>query len=224
MFFDKSISLALILTTFTILSVDAQCKQFVRNEGISDGAPWAPIDTICALPNTIKAYNRAFSKEKVDMCMGEKVILFKNKFIVWVESGKCSPCYVDELHYYDSLARGIKDVCGSQYELVVLMSPNKKEIEPLKQKLKTTHLDFPVYIDVDNKFGELNPTTCLYPKKNSIKIIEEKIKHSDVCIFTDNNSVSRYLFFNYYDEVGHITSYILEGLAAFMANKMDSDN
>lgn len=81
----------------------------------------------------------------------------RTTLLVWIDSIHCMPCKVDMLHNYEEMDRILKNSISDSIQTMAVLSPKESELEALIYKLKREQLEFPVYIDSNNEFLNLNP-------------------------------------------------------------------
>lgn len=112
---------------------------------------------------------------KMRVMMENKVIMPQNILTVWhnnepcygirvehpllvihMDSTDCSTCLLPKLSRFSNLY--IESKSTKQFELVVIVSPTRKEADHINHHIKLKHFIFPVYVDIENRFDALNPS------------------------------------------------------------------
>lgn len=119
---------------------------------------------------TLRNWNKPMSLPKVEVKLPNQLIrvdfdsittvsnlkINKTTLLVWIDSIHCMPCKVDMLYNYETLDKNLKTNISDSIQTIAVLSPKSSELEPLIYKLKREQLDFPIYIDCNNEFGNLN--------------------------------------------------------------------
>lgn len=75
--------------------------------------------------------------------------------VIFVDSLECSFCRIQKtLRYKDLFDESIND---GKFDLVVILTPKKEDVETLRDFLLAHDFDLPYYLDTDGQFIALNP-------------------------------------------------------------------
>lgn len=79
----------------------------------------------------------------------------KLKYVVYADSLSCSPCFVKHLNQWMKYIYDFKKY-GDRLKFYFILSPKIGEREFLAQEISNSLFDYPVFLDVDRKFGKYN--------------------------------------------------------------------
>lgn len=79
----------------------------------------------------------------------------KLKYVVYADSLSCSPCFVKHLNQWMKYIYDFKKY-GDRLKFYFILSPKIGEREFLAQEISNSSFDYPVFLDVDRKFGKYN--------------------------------------------------------------------
>lgn len=77
------------------------------------------------------------------------------KYVVYADSLSCSPCFVTHLNQWMKYIYDFKKY-GNKLKFYFILSPKIGEREFLAQEISSSSFDYPVFLDVDKKFGKCN--------------------------------------------------------------------
>lgn len=80
----------------------------------------------------------------------------KPKLIVYIDSTECSKCRITKFIRYDETFDFARE--SGLFEVMLLLSAKQGERGDIKDHLLNIELFCPVYFDVENDFGHLNPS------------------------------------------------------------------
>lgn len=99
----------------------------------------------------------------------------KNKLVVFYDSTECSSCRIKAIHEWNDIvgkAIGLKE----KFNLIIIFSPKTNDVNFIKELLKHSRFNYPVYIDINRCFAEQNA-----------KIISNKI--CNVMLLDETNKI-----------------------------------
>ena len=112
--------------------------------------------------------------------------------IVFVDSTECSRCRIDKLNrYHDYIALSEEK---NTFNVLFLLSINKKSRDEVIEYLLLTEPDYPIYIDENNDFRSLNPSipddtrfhTILVNGKGKAILVGDPMANASIRTIFDN--------------------------------------
>ena len=91
------------------------------------------------------------------------------KMIVYIDSLRCSSCFISRIDVYDELFEIQKKYDGA-YTPVIMFGSNILEARTVPHRLEVMRLDFPVYLDPKNEFLVANPALAKDHRLHSILV------------------------------------------------------
>ena len=122
----------------------------------------------------------------------------KAKLIVYLDSTECASCRISHLESYHHLFHLSEDTRA--FEVVMLLSNIELYGVPLSRYVMDQELEHPVYVDVENKFLQLNPSIPADEKKLHAFLADE----IGALIFVGDPSVSKEMLQLFLDKVNSI--------------------
>ncbi len=122
----------------------------------------------------------------------------KVRLIVYLDSTECASCRISHLESYHHLFH-LSEETGA-FEVMMLLSNIELYGVPLSRYVMDQELEHPVYVDVENKFLQLNPSIPVDEKKLHAFLTDE----IGVPIFVGDPSVSEGMFQLFMDKVNSI--------------------
>jgi len=80
--------------------------------------------------------------------------LHPRRQVIFIDSLECSLCRVQKIKQYEDLF--LESIKNRRFDLIIILSPNKKEIPLLRSYLLSQNLKVPVFLDSNNGFYSKN--------------------------------------------------------------------
>ena len=93
-------------------------------------------------------------------------ILYKKRFIVFVDSTECSKCRISQFVRYSDLFRLSTET--QAFAPILLLSTSNTEQQEIIEHLLQIELPFPVYLDIDHTFAHDNPRLMVDQRFHSV--------------------------------------------------------
>lgn len=141
------------------------------------------------LPDTMLRYDNNYNT----LAKTETHKIDKDRMIIWIDSTKCSTCYLDYLYNYEVVNDYIRDSLCNQIEIMMLITPKRNELENLLFKIQNHNFDYPINIDYNQEmYNDLHLTVnndaimvLLSDKNGKIKSgIYNYPQYVDMCVMS----------------------------------------
>ena len=134
----------LSLVLYALIALSACNMQRAETKGVLEGM----LESRILLPCEIVC---VFSGEEMDV---SESFWKRSKLLVYVDSVNCGECQISKFYRFDRIREEGKGTGG--YDVVLLLSPKKSEMDALIEKSKLLCVPYPVYFDVNNEFLSMN--------------------------------------------------------------------
>ena len=131
----------------------------------------------------------------------------RTTLLVCIDSVHCMPCKVDMLHNYEEMDRILKNSISDSIQTMAVLSPKESELEALIYKLKREQLKFPVYIDSNNEFLNLNPFFMSFNETGEFTICTDKEGIYGLCHVVGPCNISSVSLFEHVMSILHKFNY-----------------
>ena len=144
------------------------------------------MDATIVLPDNVSCVRNG------NLSPSEQLKLYGKCLIVFVDSTECSRCRIDKLNrYHDYIALSEEK---NTFNVLFLLSINKKSRDEVIEYLLLTEPDYPIYIDENNDFRSLNPSipddtrfhTILVNGKGKAILVGDPMANASIRTIFDN--------------------------------------
>lgn len=135
-------------------------------------------------PVRLDLSNMVCIEDDLDTLSHRKMTPCLLKLVVYLDSTKCSSCYVKTMYRWKEISSALSSYKG-KIQSFFIFSPKSGQRESLYLAIKGAHLSMSVYVDTTNVFSRLNPhlpsdselRTFLLDEKDSVILVGSPIKN-----------------------------------------------
>ena len=109
------------------------------------------------------------------------------KLVVYTDSLACSTCEISKMEEWMGLIN-YASAFDNRLKFYFIFAPSKQDERIVRIKLKMNYFDYPMFLDSDGKFDELNPHlpknkamhTFLLDKNNNVILVGNPLKNNNI--------------------------------------------